>query len=206
MPPHLSLESQLSTVPCSPEESFEQISPKIADLQSLRRSINIVEDRNEVFLIPSADELSDEEYDAVWCNSTDYSQIKTSCLEMRKRIVNGLPEDEMNCYRGLEFIAGSKALRKRRSLNRRRAEIAVFLEQEQQWEEEGISSQEEIASVYNSCTRHCQSEAFRRGILDSEAVNENESNSMDTTLVAITLARLAKTGNPRHTGFHILRG
>jgi hypothetical protein len=191
MAPQLSLESQLCTVQSSPEASFKEINPKMASLSSLRRSISFADDRNEVFLIPTSDELSDEEYDAVWYASTDYREIKNSCLEMGKRIASGLPEDETNCYRGLEFL-GSKALRQRRSLNRRRATMAVFLEQEKQWEKEGCSSQEEsssqeeIASEYNSCTCHCQSEAFRRGILDAkialEAVNENESSSKDMPL------------------------
>jgi hypothetical protein len=177
----------LYTVTSSPEAASEEPNPKMVSLPSLRRSISIAEDGNEIFLIPTADELSDDEFDAVWYNSADYAQIKSSCLEMGKRIKSGLPEDETNCYRGLEFL-GSKALRQRRSLNRRRAAMSVFMEQEQQWEEECRLPQEEIANAYKSCTRHCQSEAFRRGILDAEialeVVNENESSSMDMTLVS----------------------
>ena len=86
MPPYLSIESQLCTAPSSPEVSSQEINPKMADLPSLRRSISIAEDRNEVFFIPTADELSDEEYDAVYYNYTEYTQIKNSCLEIRKRI------------------------------------------------------------------------------------------------------------------------
>ena len=116
-------------------------------------------------LIATAQEYTEEEFYAMFYDQFEYQLFKSHLLQTVKKMREGVPEDDENCYRGLEYkfdVVG-----RRRKLNRTRAYMAVFEEQDRCMDE-GSSGAEEIAQVYGALTAHCQSEAFRRGIRDSE--------------------------------------
>ena len=130
-----------------------------------RRSVIFDLERNQTQLIPMADEYTDEEWCSMFYDQVEYQLMKSEIHQTVKKMKLGSPEDDENCYRGLEFKC--ELVARRRIRNRKIAQSVVFDEQDRQ-DEVGEWSSDDIAQVYGAISQQCQSEAFRRGIRDSE--------------------------------------
>jgi hypothetical protein len=135
-----------------------------AEEEEESRPVRFDKSRNETYFIPTIDELSDHEFFATYYDALDFKVFKGCCLDAVKSMRHGIPEDDRNCYRGLESIGCS-----RRKLNRRNGAFQVLDEQGRQFEEGILCSPEEIAARYSLISNPCRHEAFRRGLLDAKA-------------------------------------
>jgi hypothetical protein len=121
--------------------------------------------QNETFLIPTIDELTDEELYAVYYDPVDFKVFKGCCLAAVESMKHGIPEDDSTrCYRGVESIGCP-----RKRLNKINGAFQVLDEQNRQFEE-GICSPEIIAARYSLSSSPCRHAAFRRGLQDAKAV------------------------------------
>lgn len=124
----------------------------------------------------SRHDYTDDEIQATWYSSKEYSEIARSCLKQVQRIEAGLTlKDKKYCSRGLERHTKIGKLAK--DQNRQSSIQAVLDEQDRQVLEcedqhVGLEVFDEIsiAEVYGNATSNCQVWANAMGLMDQRAV------------------------------------
>jgi hypothetical protein len=130
------------------------------------RHVRFDQSRNETYLIPTIDELTDQEFLDIYYDAVDFKFFKGCCLTSVRSMKHGIPEDEdKNCYRGLESIGCP-----RKKLNRAKGAFQVLQEQDRQFENGSHRSPEKIRALYSLISSPCRHEALRRGLQDAKAV------------------------------------
>lgn len=125
-------------------------------------------------------EFTEEEIKASWYNREDFDRIKTEILLTAKLTdVGDLQGDTQEyCRRGTE--GKTKEGSSHRSKNKETASVAVFEEQDFQWEN-GYFDPEILASVYIAATCESQIEAHRKGLQDEIDARDPDSDSFTSS-------------------------
>jgi hypothetical protein len=113
------------------------------------RTVNIVEEKNQVYLINHKDEIPDEEWLQIWYDSDEWAAIKASyksVIELIESDENLDPDMISSSSRGLE--AKTKFGKIAFLANSGNACSAVLDEQDRQWDAEEEHDGEAIARVY----------------------------------------------------------
>jgi hypothetical protein len=156
---------QYSDTPCSSTMSVSPPTKRI-DENTASRTKKVTFTRTcTVQLIPCLEDYTEDEIFSIWLDSISAEVIRKRCCSDIEKMRQGVPEDENNCYRGLEWKRPRNL--KAKQLTRKRASVAVFLEQDRQWNDE-VSKPGKIGAVYEKLTRHCREEAFRRALEDAK--------------------------------------
>jgi hypothetical protein len=126
----------------------------------------------ECKLIPNLEDYSQRELCRIWYGEMEYQVMTNEIFETISKMKRKVSEDDDNCYRGLEWKEEGAAAGRKAS--RRRAEIAVFDEQDEQYMCMDFNDPEAIAGAYSPYTRDCKLQAFRRGINDAKQVRRGD--------------------------------
>mmetsp|Transcript_13784 Transcript_13784/g.32067 ORF Transcript_13784/g.32067 Transcript_13784/m.32067 type:complete len:195 (+) Transcript_13784:83-667(+) len=118
-------------------------------------------------LIPDADDLSDEEYKAVWYRKHEFRRIRQefqpTVTELTYGVYSG--DDDEQCKRGLEYRTQEGA--RRRKTNKKNARIAVLEEQDRQ-RSLGIVDPVALRKASVAESYFCSEEASAFGTADAE--------------------------------------
>jgi hypothetical protein len=145
--------------------------------------------QNEIFSIPSIDDLTEAEKKASWYQKDEFQLIKANIREVAHWVrEKGNPPGKMArkkvCLRGLERLVYKSASKQRKKIQWVAA-TAVFLEQDLQ-QDEGTFNSDFIAEEYSRNTLQCQTIALRVGILDARAaVHSLREDPEDLTHMSI---------------------
>jgi hypothetical protein len=134
------------------------------------RTVNIVEEKNEIFFITHLDDIPDDEYELIWYDAEEYAEIKQMYQVTIIMMETGEPiePEEEHTSRGLEYRTQEGAWA--RHENKRDACNAVLDEQDRQWQDDSDDF-ELISSLYVEHSKKCLEAAAERGMNDErEAV------------------------------------
>jgi hypothetical protein len=146
-----------------------------------------------IHFIPLVDEMTPEEIDGTWYDSSEYKRIKT----VNRRLVNIMRSegcrtdddernnlDELYCFRGLE----SRLEKEREGRHRRRNQTAqiIFLEQQREFYG-GVKDPERIRELLEPYTREALDDAMARGKEDELAALESEIADSKLSLAGFRL-------------------
>jgi hypothetical protein len=145
-----------------------------------KRSITIVEERNDIFDILHLDDMTDEEVDSIWYDPEEYKEIKVSYQSTVMMMESGepLPEEE-HTSRGLEYRTQEGAWA--RHENKRDACNAVLDEQDRQWQDEA-DDHNMISRIYIEHSQRCAEAAAERGKSDEQEAEILSSIAYMSTL------------------------
>ena len=147
---------------------------------------------------------SDEEVNACWYSSKEYSSIRNTVRETIYMVEDGKVSEaddcEMFCRRGLEgFTSEGMDGRRRR---RTKAKMAVFDEQDRQYDAGEEMDDDKIGKIYRKRCRSSRDIALIIGLVDERvALGENVQPALlnDLFSVASTAQKSrAKTAIPAH--------
>eukprot|EP00563_Minutocellus_polymorphus_P020608 CAMPEP_0197726924 /NCGR_PEP_ID=MMETSP1434-20131217/17709_1 /TAXON_ID=265543 /ORGANISM="Minutocellus polymorphus, Strain CCMP3303" /LENGTH=193 /DNA_ID=CAMNT_0043312979 /DNA_START=101 /DNA_END=682 /DNA_ORIENTATION=+ len=136
--------------------------------------------RTRIYLVPTLNELTQEEYDACYRTSEDEKEsqdhlVKTITTARQHGGVD-IPRNlrDQLTTRGIEHMACSSRMRQRSAI-KKRVVNAVLDEQDQQFDDyeagktsSAVSDPERIASISQRLTRQCANAAWDKGIQDAE--------------------------------------
>ena len=169
---------------CPTEEQQERKQNKKKQVQfASRESLEQV-----VGEVPSRNDLTDEDYESMWYNKSDFRKMKKDdIIPIVKKIVKKIPLEDDEEPRGLEHKTprGSRD----REDNRYNSMDAVLDEQERQWGTNAPSDPEKIARKYHKFTAQCQMNAYLVATKDAEWVQQNNVIEKDADNNTIDMAR-----------------
>lgn len=135
--------------------------------RSAPKRVSFTDVSDEVHEIPHLDDMPDEEVDAVWYNSEEYSEIKSSYQITIMMMEGGETLDDSNhTSRGLEYRTQEGAWA--RYENKRDAYNAVLDEQDYQWKVDK-DDEHKIRKIYLQHSKKCSDAAVVRGLQDENA-------------------------------------
>jgi hypothetical protein len=169
MPPQQALQSIRDDIIAQAEDVIKNPPPTTG---SSRKKSLVFSNSVDCRLIRNLDDYSQREQRRIWYDELEYQVITNGILETISKMKKKVPEDDDNCYRGLEWKGEGAAAGRKDS--RRRAKNAVFDEQEEQYMCMDFDDPEAIAVAYSAYTNHCKLEAFRRGIGDAKQVRRGD--------------------------------
>jgi hypothetical protein len=153
-----------------------------------RRSVSFLpSNQNQTYLIPTTEDYTEAELEAVWYSDDDYHRIQKSVNKIIHKMDARGPLKKKYCERGLEHFTDA-GYRNRRK-NKKEARDAVLDEQLIQWHD-GIDAPVRIAFLYTQKSQHCQAVAVSRAKLDAIEVK----NRIRTAIIK-TQASLVATNN-----------
>lgn len=140
------------------------------DKAPLNKSVRFNDDQNQVFPIQHLDDIPEDEVQATWYDSNEYSEIKQSYQLTIFLMESGetLKNDE-HSSRGLEYRTQEGAWA--RYENKRDAYNAVLDEQDRQWQRDQ-DDHDEIARIYIAHSSKCAEAALKRGLDDEKVARD----------------------------------
>jgi hypothetical protein len=133
---------------------------------TMPKSLQIIEEKNEIFLVDHLDDITDDEVDKIWYNPDEYAEIKSAYQMTVFMMESGEKMDpEEHSSRGLEYRTQDGAWA--RYENKRDACNAVLDEQDRQWQAEA-DDYEELSRTYLEHSTKCGKAAADRGKKDEK--------------------------------------
>ena len=134
-----------------------------------KKTLRIELDRNEVFLVPHIDDMSENDILTIWYDRPDYDEMKQTFIPIIKKMMRGakVEETDSETVRGLEYRTRDGALK--RQHNKTHSIHAVLDEQERQVSL-GVHDVEKISEIYVGTSQHCALSARDLGEMDEEFV------------------------------------
>jgi hypothetical protein len=141
--------------------------------KSTKKTVRFNLAKNRTLEITHVNDLSDEEYDAIWYAPEDYTKIKKNIIAMVKVLVNGkkVAETDKQSARGLEYRTPEGA--QQRQVNKITAIAALLDEQDRQLDYNGRTNDVALAAAYIAASKHCQDEAHALALTDVEPAFEH---------------------------------
>jgi hypothetical protein len=127
--------------------------------------------RTRIYLIPTIDELRQEEHEAMWVTTADEKASQADVIKNIMRLRHGGPEDhhdEEHCGRGLEHMR-SQAQADQRKMNKEAVTRAVLDLQDEHFDED-LFDEDALAEVAESASRWARERALQLAAQDEAYV------------------------------------